>query len=92
MVEYEEKFIVINRKHIEEYEKCWREKYAFSKLYPEVPQVRNLLDAIEMFTEAYEAYMGKTLNQKYYVVNQDEPYAENVIKFILDNESKKDGE
>lgn len=89
MVKYEEKFIVINKKHIKEYEKCWRKKYASSSLYSEVPQVKNLLSAIEMFTKAYETYTEKPLNQKYYVVNQDEPYADSVIKFILDNEEKK---
>ena len=85
MAEYEEKFIVINRKRFDElneYAETWREH----------PAVENLKKALEDFTEAYEGDYGKSLDQKYYVVNQDEPYAENVIKIILDNESKKDSD
>ena len=90
MAEYEEKFIVINKKHIEEYIKCWKEKYDCSNLYREVPYARKLLNDIEMFAEEYEKYTGKPLDQKYYVVNQDEPYADNVIKMVLYHENKKE--
>lgn len=89
MAEYEEKFIVINKKRL-------------SELNDEMPQTRHdltirshpavteLLNALEDFESAYSSNTGKKLDQKYYVVNQDEPYAENVIKFILDNETEKE--
>ena len=84
MAKYEEKFIVINLKRFEElndeYSAPWRDH----------PAVEKLNEALTDFTEAYESDVGKPLDQKYYVVNQDEPYADNVIKFILDNETKKE--
>ncbi|MCK5541688.1 MAG: hypothetical protein KAI40_03275 [Desulfobacterales bacterium] len=56
-------------------------------------EVRNLIKnfdkaciAIEV---AYKKATGKKLNQKYYVCNQDEPYAQNVIDIILTGESEK---
>lgn len=45
----------------------------------------------DSFLWALENLVTYLPDNKYYVVNQDEPYALNVIKFILDNESKKDG-
>ena len=83
MAEYEERFIVINKKRLVELNN-------FAPLYEDHPAVANLLKAIDIFKESYEADFGELLDQKYYVVNQDEPYADNIIKFILDQETKKE--
>ena len=83
MAEYEEKFIVINTKRYVEL----NEIMPFCRNHPAVIKLQ---EALKEFKDAYEGDTGKLLSQKYYVVNQDEPYADNVIKFILDNETKKD--
>jgi len=67
MAKYEEKFIVINTKHLNNIPKTRREKFLKE------------LDAIQEWLP----------NNKYYVCNQDEPYAKKVIKTILDGENKK---
>ena len=91
MAEYEEKFIVLNKKRLEELNECTPQDMN-DLIVRDNPSVMVLKQAIQNFKEAYEADCGKLLNQKYYVVNQDEPYADNVIKFILDNENKKEKE
>lgn len=73
MAEYEEKFIVINTKRFIEL----NEPMSFCR---EHPAILILQEAWEDFKEAYERDTGKVLNRKYYVVNQDESYADNVIK------------
>ena len=83
MAEYEEKFIVVNKKRFDELNEC-------TDIWTEHPAVLNLESALKIFKEAYECDCDKPMNQKYYVVNQDEPYAENVIKIILDEETKKE--
>ena len=70
MAVYEEKFIVINRKHLNK---------------KKIPQ-QILLD----FEKALSQLSEYLPNNKYYVVNQDEHYAKNIIKFILDNETEKE--
>ena len=45
----------------------------------------NIRDSFIWSLEALTTYLP---DNKYYVVNQDEPCAPNIIKFILDNESK----
>ena len=74
MVKYEEKFIVINTKHIKE-------------LSAKHPASCNLDTALIWFKEAYELTTKKQLNQKYYVCNQDELYAQEVIDIIINGET-----
>ena len=85
MAKYEEKFIVINRKHIEELNDTHVDGFL-----RDAPESVMLFKALEEFRNAYEENTGKKLDQKYYVVNQDEPYADNVIKMILYHENKKE--
>ena len=70
MVQYEEKFIVINKKHLEEAKE-------------EIP------DKINEFIELLGFISNWLPNHKYYVCNQDEPYAQKVIDIILTGEDKK---
>ena len=65
---YEEKFIVINKKHLNSLP---------NSLYNEFS---NILRKISKFLP----------NNKYYVCNQDEPYAERILEIILDEEKKKE--
>lgn len=81
MSEYEEKFIVINRKRFDELSKIGK----FGPVF-----VESFQNALKDFISYYEGWTGKKLNQKYYVVNQDEPYADDVIKIILDGETVKE--
>ena len=85
MVEYEEKFIVINRKRFDELNEC-------GDIWTEHPAVLNLESALKLFKEAYECDCDKPMNQKYYVVNQDESYAGRVIQVILTGEMHKEKE
>lgn len=84
-MEYEEKFIVINKKRLQELnEVCGKGRW-----FPIADAVSDLEDAINHFVESYEANVDKKLNQKYYVVNQDEPYASEVFKIISQGEDAK---
>ena len=78
----EDKFIVINRKRLEEMKSIdsdkWRKKYAKNA-------AQHLEDALRLFNNSYKEFVGKKLDQKYYVCNQDEPYAQEVIDCILNN-------
>lgn len=94
MKEYEEKFLVINHKRFEELNNNTRNSYcncreAFCEHMPVFPgdckEVIALKKSINDFTKAYEKRVGKELNQKYLVCNQDEPYAEQVKNIILNN-------
>lgn len=38
---------------------------------------------------SYREIMGKEFAQRYYVVNQDEPYAEEILNLILKRENEK---
>jgi len=73
IAKYEEKFIVINKKHLEELEKSviWK------------PLVSSLKEALD------DLCLGLPLQNKYYVCNQDEPYAQKVIDIILEGEDAK---
>lgn len=83
--EYEEKFIVINKKRFNELiEHPKNENSGLAGLV-----VQMFIDHLNSFKAAYQATTGKTLNQKYYVVNQDEPYAEQVLDLIEQGEAKK---
>ena len=82
MKELEEKFIVINKKRFEEMlEHCVEgfETHCFVK-----ESILNFENALNEFCGAYSQITGKELNQKYYVCNQDEPYAEQVLALILE--------
>ena len=87
--EFKEKFLVINWKRMEEI----NDGFYKSKYFPppeDSPPVKRLTKALKEFSEDYEDYTGNKLNQKYYVCNQDEPYAQDVIDIILtDGESIK---
>jgi hypothetical protein len=75
LAEYkQEMFFVINKKRIEEVSKETAEKF---------------VNALYQFSLDYERETGHELKQKYFVVNQDEPYAKDVLDFILKCETEK---
>ena len=84
---YEEKFIVINKKRFAEITELNFDARRF---------VDALLRAVENFSDVYEYVTGKKIDQKYYVCNQDEPYADKVRDIILNpsraNKSPSDGD
>jgi transcription initiation factor IIE alpha subunit len=67
LVKYEEKFFVINKKHLSK-----------------VPR-----DKMDNFSKALKEIQPYLPPNKYYVCNQDEDYAEDVLKLILFDEMKK---
>jgi hypothetical protein len=67
MVKIEEKFFVINLKHINELHPLLRD------------DAHNALDYIDRLIP----------NNEYYVCNQDEPYADEVLRVILEGEEAK---
>ena len=78
-IKKETKFLVINRKKLDEY---------FSQFIKEkfiTPEEQAVIDKIPFFQVLKEV---RTKN-KYIVCNQDEPYAEKVWKLILRGEQKK---
>ncbi len=86
MAKYEEKFLVINFKRFDELNnKCSQGTFGF------IPNqaVLSLMEALNNFKETYEANV-KPLDQKYYVCNQDEPYAQEVFDIILKGETDKE--
>ena len=64
-------FIVINKKRFAEMGEEGKNAYI------------NFSDSLSIFVGEYEQITGKTLNQKYLVCNQDEPYSEQVKAIIL---------
>ncbi len=48
-----------------------------------------LLDSLLVKNEQYLIKLGKKVNNKYWVVNRDEPYADQIKKIIEDNEGIK---
>ena len=60
MIKYEEKFFVINKKHLNVFQ----------------------IDDLEFLLSRFNLP-----DNKYYVCNQDEPYAQNVIDLILQGEN-----
>jgi len=71
-------FIVINKKRFAEMGDEGQETY------------RLFSYALDSFVQDYEQTTGKSLNQKYLVCNQDEPYAERVKAIILGTEESRD--
>lgn len=81
MKELENKFLVLNYKRFKEIEELsGNPEMKASKTHP---AIANLIGAYELFIYEYERLTGKKLNQRYYVCNQDEPYADEVINIIL---------
>ncbi|GHV91193.1 hypothetical protein AGMMS50268_16960 [Spirochaetia bacterium] len=81
--ELDEKFIVINRKRFEEMAAIEPGGYF------RCPEGALLENAIMVFTRDYECITGKKMNQKYVVCNLDEPYADEVVRIILEGEREK---
>ena len=79
--EFKNKFLIINHKRFEELNDATED---YNK------EVRALQVAIDNFKIAYEKRVGKKLDQKYFVCNQDEPYAQDVIDVILRGECEKE--
>jgi hypothetical protein len=77
MAEYQEKFIVINKKHIA----------ILNESNPEV--IEKLSEAFTEFNMTLLNEHGIDVDNKYYVCNQDEPYADVVISVILTGEDNK---
>jgi hypothetical protein len=70
MIDAENRFVIINRKHINE-------------LYEISPSdAEDFQAAVDNFYAAYTVATGKFLNQKYLACNQDEPYANAVWQLI----------
>lgn len=67
----EDKFFVINKKRLEELAQAGGIEYC-----------RMFVAAVESFNAAYEKHVKRAMNQKYVVVNQDEPYADKVWGLI----------
>ena len=74
MAEYKEKFLVINGKDLKGL----------------TPLKQAKLGEIMNDIEAYRSKRGTTPEAKYYVCNQDEPYAQQVIDIILQGETTKE--
>ena len=95
---YQEKFLVLHFKRFGELNdhtrrttcNC-REAYCIPE--PTIPhncrEVKNFFKALNVFREAYKKRVGKKTEQKYYVCNQDEPYANKIINIILEGEKLK---
>lgn len=79
------KFLVINYKRFQELDEVdntsdWSYNHPANKM---------LRKAITEWEEAYKNDTGKKLDQKYYVVNQDEPYANEILAIIEKYEDEK---
>ena len=97
-MEYEEKFIVINKKHLKELDEntrysncnCREANCPHELMFPPLcKEIKALNKALKKITKAYENRVGKKLNQKYYVVNQDEPYAKEILNILTHGEDAK---
>ena len=76
---YENKFAVINKKRLIELDNANHK----SEMHEANAM---LLNALKEWSDAYEDDTGKELDQEYLVVNQDEPYANEIWQLIKDNE------
>jgi len=88
MAKYEGKFFVINWKRFDELNERNNGSRAASG-FREHPAIAKLKIAIHHFIDVYERETGKKMAQDYYVCNQDEPYAPEIIKTILEGEDQK---
>jgi len=90
MINYEEKFIVLNSKHLQKlYNEAPISGFLCLPTGKNVQVIEQLKKALDAFHNRYKKVFGKELNQKYYVVNQDEPYADKVLDLILEGERVK---
>lgn len=85
------KFIVINRKRFEELAAAVLKNTNELEIKCANRYIDHLESAISMFQELYEEKTGLKMDQKYYVCNQDEPYAQEVIDCILNNGKDTNG-
>lgn len=91
----QDKFIVINKKHLEELSEVYTKSCINGN--PKInegdklihPEIERFLLRLKGVRSQYLGMMKKPLNQKYIVCNQDEPYAEEVARIILEGENKK---
>ena len=90
-MKYEEKFIVINHKRFKELDDVAPSRDRMGEaMFSRRHRANQMLEeALENWRAAYENDTGKKLNQKYYVVNQDEPYADKVWELIKKGEESK---
>lgn len=83
----EDKFIVINKKRFEEmYHRNWKEHPDDVVWIHGKTIINRFKDSFNKFVTAWEQCTGKEMNQKYIVINQDEPYAEEVWNIIKNYE------
>lgn len=90
MAKYEDdKFIVINTEHLEIIDEAFNSSSS-QICYSEHPHITCILNALKELRLEYEGITGKLIDQKYYVCNQDEPYAQKVIDIIIECETEKE--
>lgn len=85
----EDKFIVINRKRFDEINEMTDSGEGNVLENQNHPEIRSFIKALFQFNEVYESITEKKMNQKYIVINQDEPYAEEVWNIIKKYEEEK---
>ena len=81
MEKVENKFFVINRKRFKEIKDA--DDGTFGLLIPNA--IDRVNESTRDFAKLYEYVTGKSMDQMYWVCNQDEPYAEDIKKIILTN-------
>lgn len=88
MAKYEEKFIVINTKFLKILNKKRPAKYKGQTVKNMV--VCNFITALQWLNDTLMGCEIDMSKKKYYVCNQDEPYAQQVIDIILNGEGVKE--
>lgn len=93
-LEFEEKFIVINKKrlvelleHAELSGLDGRKPYPVKYARTAITQLEN---GIKTFVEEYKNQLCEFPENKYLVCNQDEPYAEDILDIILNPSTYKE--
>ena len=81
-MEYKEKFIVINRKRLAELNEVSANNMVHNS-------VSTFISALKDLRISYESDVGRAMDQKYFVCNQDEPYAIAVFRLIENHEDHK---
>jgi len=90
MAKYEEKFIVINTKFIKQIDNVKENNVDQNPFFPEHPACVELRKALRDYANACKDFLRVDISRKkYYVCNQDEPYAQQVIDIILNGEDEK---
>ncbi len=80
------RFMVINLKRFDEIRDL-RFRLGFADPNPQ--EAYELSHCLSNLVKEYEELTGKNMDQKYIVCNQDEPYAEEVARIILEGEEEK---